>query len=197
MESSITKDKETIIIKNEGLFFKEYNLPSVSIYPSGLLKYCEIVEFIDNFIPSAIKTKSNDLIFIDRRHKEEVKNALVNKDIKIVERVDLWSLILEEFLDTEFTEKNKECCYKILEENGISRLECDDIRNKVSGMMVSYNFESCLWEWIYLGLYDLLGAANGILASKKYKLGGKEHLELYRNSVELALKGSVIKAEKI
>ena len=39
-----------------------------------------------------------------------------------------------------------------------------DIRGRVEQAMMSYNFESMLWEWGYLGLYDLLSAANGVLA---------------------------------
>lgn len=187
--------KEAIIVKSEGLFFKEYYIPAVSIYPSGLLEYSEIEEFIDNFIPSAIRTRSNDLIFIGRLNKEEVKDALINKGINIVERYDLWSYILEEFLDTEFSEESKGYSYKILEENGVSTTECNEIRKRIEKMMISYNFDSYLWEWVHLGLYDLLSAANGILANRRYKLGKKEYLEFYRNSVELALKGRVIESK--
>lgn len=178
-------------IEKDGIYFEQYDFPGVTVYPKGFIKYEEISEFIENIMPPIIRTRYDDIIFVSSTIKEELKESLIKNGVKVVKRNDLWSLILEEFLDTEFTEKDRELCYKILEENEVERIECDSIRKNIKDMMLSYNFESGLWDWTYLGLYDLLSAANGILVNKKYKLKDKEFISFYKEAVKLALKGKI------
>ncbi|MBN1468061.1 MAG: hypothetical protein JW924_04995 [Fusobacteriaceae bacterium] len=178
-----------IKIENNGIYFEKYELQGVSVYPNGLVKYEEIFEFIENMCPPAIRTNSDEIIFINAELKSQLKEILVKKGIRIIKREDIWSFILEEFLDTEIDENEKEYSYRILERNGITRKECDLIRENIRKMMMSYNFESCFWEWIYLGLYDVLSASNGILANKKYKKNHKEINSFYRECVRIALMG--------
>lgn len=178
-----------IKIENDGIYFEEYELQGVSVYPSGLVKYEEIFEFIENMCPPTIRTISDEIIFINAELKLQLKEILTKKGVRIVKREDLWNLILEEFLDTEIDEKEKEYSYKILERNGVTREECNLIKKNIRKMMMSYNFESCLWEWIYLGLYDVLSASNGILVNKKYKKDSEEIKSFYKGCVRIALMG--------
>ena len=53
--------------------------------------------------------------------------------------------------------------------------------------MIEYNFVSCLWEWCYLGMYDLLVAAQGKLIKTKIKLDNQQINGLYNFAVKIAL----------
>lgn len=46
-----------------------------------------------------------------------------------------------------------------------------------------------LWEWVHLGLYDLLKAYSGFLTENKYKLNEEEFKELYKKAIKIANKG--------
>lgn len=180
-----------IKIDDDGINFIEYDIPYTSVFPNGKIYYEQIKEFISNFLPPVIRNKDDELIFISAENKEEIQKILIQNNIPVVRRYDLWSFILEEFLDTEFTEINRKNCYDRLLENGVSKIECDNIRKKIKKMMVSYNFDSGLWDWTYLGLNDLLSAANGVLVNKKFKLKKEEYKIFCKEAFELALKGKI------
>lgn len=50
-----------------------------------------------------------------------------------------------------------------LREAGLSQEEVVGIRQRLTPLMHAYNFDSMLWDWIHLGLCDLLDAATGPL----------------------------------
>lgn len=176
-------------ILNEGINFVEYPFLAASIYPHGLIAFSNIDEYIENFIPPAIKTKTHEILFVPETVKEQVKSLCTEKCIPVVSRDDNWSFILEPFLDTEFTEDTKENCYIKLEENGISRQLCDNIRSEVEESMLAYNFDSCLWEWVYLGLFDLLNACSGILSGSKHRLNDEAFKDVYNRAMKITLSG--------
>jgi len=45
--------------------------------------------------------------------------------------------------------------------------------------MMACNFKSMLWEWVHLGLFDLLNAHSGIMTGKRYKLEPDAFEEFY------------------
>lgn len=191
-DNSETQNTEEIIIQEYEIVFHNYKFPCVSVYPNGSIKYSEINELIENFFPPVIRTVNDDLIFINQKTKNSLIEILKTKNIPVVSRLDTWSFILEPFLDTDFSEKTKQLCYERLEECSITKIECDKLRKKVQKMMFSYNFDSGLWDWTYLGLYDLFCASNGILASNKYKMKLEKFEVFYNEAVEIALKGVLI-----
>jgi len=182
---------EKIIIKNEYIEYLSYDLPFTSVYPKGKLYFNQISEYIENFIPPAIRTNKNELIFVNEKIKKELKSIFIKNNIEIVKREDLWSYILECFLDTEFTKRTEIYCYEKLKENGINKEKCDGIRKCINNMMISYNFDSCLWDWTYLGLFDLLSAANGILSGAKYKMSKDKYKSFYQEAKKIALQGKI------
>jgi hypothetical protein len=94
--------------------------------------------------------------------------------------VDVWHLILEPFLDTTFDHAHQERTLAILAANGVSRAECLAIRQDVALPMAAYNGGTGLWDWVHLGLYDLLNA---------YRLANVADFEArYRAAVEIALR---------
>ena len=68
--------------------------------------------------------------------------------------VDTWSLICDEFLDTEHNDDDKRITIETLKETGISERETEEIRKRISLKMLAYTYISM--EWVYYGQYDVL-----------------------------------------
>lgn len=141
-----------------------------------------------SFLPPVIRLVNNELIFVFANHKDELLLFCERNKISNIKRKDLWSFILEPFLDTEFSDRTKEQCYSILNEFGINKELCDHLRDELSPRMIAYNFESCLWEWVNLGLYDALSASCGMLSGEKHKLNKNDFEKFYWYSMDIALK---------
>jgi len=175
--------------------FISYPFKCSSIYKTGKLNAIDIVDTTGNFWPDVARTINGELIFIGYRQEEVGEHKKLPKffcenNIKVREDVvDIWSFILEPFLDTEHSDEWIEKSYKILEKCGISRLECNSIREEVSDRMIAYNFQSYLWEWMELNLYDVLKASIGILSGENHRFNDEEFEKFYQRTMNIALKG--------
>ncbi|MNP80366.1 hypothetical protein D3C76_1784470 [compost metagenome] len=78
-----------------------------------------------------------------------------------------------------------------MNEAGLGREEVIELRKSVADVMMAYNFKSMLWEWVHLGLHDLLSAYSGILAGERYKLEPKAFEDFYWKAMHLAHKGKI------
>ena len=92
-----------------------------------------------------------------------LENYAKENEIALIDYVDVWSLILEEFLDTEIDEEANNRIFSILAQCRIEKEETQKIRLELKEMMLDYNFASGLWEWANLGMNDLLNACKGTL----------------------------------
>ncbi|MFD3701591.1 hypothetical protein ACFWUP_00435 [Nocardia sp. NPDC058658] len=101
---------------------------------------------------------------------------------------DIWGDLLEPFLDTSFDDEHQRRTETRLRRAGVSAEEIVEIRGRVERAMLSYNFDSMLWDWTYLGLYDLLSAANGVLArpAARAKLG--DPAQFYHWAMRIAVR---------
>jgi hypothetical protein len=139
-----------------GIAFHGYPFPPASIYPSGVLGYDAIREVLPDMAPPEVRTHRGEVLFISAVQKEQLRAAAEQHGLPIVARVDMWDFILEPFLDTEFSEQDQARTLQILRENGIDSQRCEALRSRVGAAMYRYNFATMLWEWVHLGLYDLL-----------------------------------------
>ncbi len=187
-----TINNHKVSIRPDGFFFTDYPFKPASIYPSGLVSYSHIKEIVICNFPPEIRTKSEEILFITDIKDEELKKVALNNNIDLVLRVDVWSYILEPFLDTEFTEEQQERTLQVLEENNISRQECKKLRDFVEQAMTAYNFTSGLWEWVHLGLFDLLLAFSGFLSGHRHKLSDEKFKMFYHQAMEIANRGKLI-----
>jgi hypothetical protein len=178
--------------RTEGIFFQNYPFRAASIYPTGIVSYTHIKEILPNATPPEIRTKTGEVLFIAAELKEELKKIAEENQIPIVERVDVWDRILEPFLDTEFTLEQEETTLAILENNGISRQECQKIREFVSDAMYSYNIVSGLWDWVHLGLYDVLAALSGDLSGHRHKLADEDFRNFYYHAMDIAMRAKLV-----
>lgn len=179
---------------DDGIEFLSYPYPPSSVYPSGKIDYAAIIEIDADAAPPEIRT-SREILFISATMKEELRRAAVANAIPAVKRIDVWDLLLEPFLDTEFNEEDQERTLRLLEECGIEREESIEIRRFVAEAMVAYNFKSMLWDWCHLGLADILDAYRGVLSGRSHRLPPDEYEAFYWRAMELARKGKVMSDE--
>ncbi|HEY7546795.1 MAG TPA: hypothetical protein VID27_18020 [Blastocatellia bacterium] len=180
---------------DDGIEFLRYPYPPSSVYPSGKIAYASIIEIDADAAPPEIRTE-REILFISATMKEELRRAASANAIPAVRRIDVWGLLLEPFLDTEFDREDKERTLRLLEESGILRDESVEIRRSVTRAMEAYNFDSMLWDWCHLGLADVLDAFRGVLSGPRHRLPPDEYEAFYWRAMEIARKGKIIGYEK-
>ena len=92
--------------------------PSVA-YRQTIFKADQIDDLDFKSYPPTFRV-GEELIFLTREKKDELKNFAKSNNIKTVERPIIWGWILEPFLDTEFTPETDERSTKILEDYGLT-----------------------------------------------------------------------------
>ena len=128
-------------------------------------------------------TTGSELLLVSRTHLDALQKICQRHDIPLVQRYDVWSDLLDPFLDTEFSLDSQKANIQRLKEHGsLTDDEIIDLRKKVEGKMVRHT--ALTWEWQHYGLADLL-------AVMKPKLGfGRERwAEFYGEVMEISLRG--------
>lgn len=129
---------------------------------------------------------ANDIIFVSAEKKEELKKFAKKNKIALIGHSWNWDWILEPYLDTEFTEENEQYTLERLRENGIEKPETDRIRAEVGKQMYKYNFDTMLWDWCSLGLFDVLSAM-------KVKYTNEEFRDFYKRALEIDKRKNILK----
>lgn len=168
--------------------FRSYPYPPASIYPSGNIAVSAIREVDADRAPPEVRI-DGEILFVPATMKEELRRFVTEHSIPVVRRIDVWDLLLDPFLDTQFTSEDEERGLRVLEENGVSRNESEEIRAFVADAMKAYNWISMLWEWVHLGLFDVLDAFRGVLSGPRYKLAPREFEDFYWRAMEIAGRG--------
>lgn len=154
------------IFTSAGIQFEHYPFPPASVYPAQFLPWETVSELVLG-MPPEVRTHAGEVLFVSAAQTQELTAAAETAGIPTVRRVDVWDLILTPFLDTTFDEAYHEHLLVYLESNGISRDECQHIRNQVREPMLDYN--ALLWDWVHLGLYDLLLAHIARLSQQAFQ----------------------------
>ncbi|MCP3929743.1 MAG: hypothetical protein GY705_11650 [Bacteroidetes bacterium] len=164
-------------IKQTEIIIDNYPFEPSQVHPNRIIHFSEIDEIhLDNY-PPTIKMGA-ELIFISREKIEPLGAFAENNKIPTTNRNANWQWITEPFLDTEYSEDQKERTIKILNANGISRDEVKQLRDEISKQMLKYNFDTMLWEWAALGLDDVLPAMRP-------KFGKEAFEEFYWKAMEI------------
>lgn len=167
---------ESKILENKIHITKYPFKPSVA-HPKNIFHARAIEAICLDSFPPFIKVE-NDCIFISKEYSEALKNFAVRNEIETMDTSSNWVWILEPFLDTEFSEKEKQRNYELLAGNGFTRKEVDAIRTEVGAQMMKYNFDTRLWEWQFLGLTD-------VLAAMRVKYTKRQFEEFYKRAMEI------------
>ncbi|MFE3542781.1 hypothetical protein ACFXK0_07405 [Nocardia sp. NPDC059177] len=153
-----------VVLADAEIRFVDYPFAGASVYPDGVLAVAGIRDAEPAGIPPEIRTIHGETLFVPAAHRVELTEFCTANAITVRNRPDIWSDLLEPFLDTIFDDDTQRATEDRLRRAGLSTAGIAGIRGRVEPAMMSYNFDSMLWEWGYLGLYDLLSAANGVLA---------------------------------
>ncbi|WP_309897637.1 hypothetical protein [Archangium sp.] len=108
------------------------------------------------WFPPAVRTREGEFLFVSAEQARELAGFASQHGIPFVRRAELWSFILEDFLDTESSPELREGALRYLEHHGVSRAETQAMRELVGRRMLMLT--AVTWEWQHYGLYDVLGA---------------------------------------
>jgi hypothetical protein len=143
--------------------FLHYDFPGSTVHPTGILIPAQIRDADWKITRPEIRTTLGETLFIPRKQDSELEEFCRRNDVTERRRTDIWSDLLEPFLDTWFDPEQELATEKRLHAAGLSQEEVAEIRQRIAPLMRAYNFDSMLWEWVDLGLFDLLSASSGAL----------------------------------
>ena len=132
--------------------------------------------------PPTVRTHEGEYLFVPATHARELADFASQYTVPFLRRVDVWSLVLEEFLDTGFTPEQQEATLRRLEETGVSRAETRAMRERVADRMLA--FTAITWEWVHYGLYDVLS----VMKSSTFFLD-RSFPRFYEEAMRLAERG--------
>ena len=153
----IFRDISIEIGDNEILFPEGYYLKQSTVDKEGRIPASCIDELWTSPCPLAIVINGNEVIYLNYE-KDELLAFAERNGIPVSDRVDIWSLICEPYLDTEFQPEEQEQTMQLLADNGVPAEEVLSIRNKIKWTMNAAGYSSM--EWVYLGQYDYLHYAR-------------------------------------
>lgn len=167
--------------------FQKYPFQASSIYRNGNVPSKDISEILITRFPLEVRLKRGEVLFVSAVHKESLKLFAKSNKIPIVSRVDTWSFICEEFLDTVFSDEDKERVYRLLENEGLDKNIVSETRQFLYIPMMAYN--SIMWDWAHLGLYDVLMAISGQFPyGEKVKFTEEAFHDFYWKAMKLAMR---------
>ncbi|WP_298312307.1 hypothetical protein [uncultured Aquimarina sp.] len=164
-------------IHESTIFISNYPFEPSIAYPEKLIKATKIDTICVDFGTLKIKIK-DDIIFVSAEKKDQLKMFAERNNIPLIPYSWNWDWILEPYLDTEFTEENNKRITARLLENGFSKTEIDIIRKEVGKQMYKYNFDTMLWDWCSLSLFDVLSAMRAKYTKEKFR-------EFYKRAIEI------------
>lgn len=160
----------TSIFLDDAIIINNYPFEPSIFFTKSKIDLNDSFEICYETFPPFIKI-ANEIVFITSEKKDELKSFALRNKIPIFKSPANWDYILEPYLDTEFSEEQIENSNEYLNKNGIGTSELKTIRNEVGKQMMRYNFDTMLWEWVNLGLSDVLSAMR-----KKYN---KQQFEIF------------------
>ena len=148
------------IIGSSGITFADYPFFPATVFPSATIAW-EQVDDIDLLAPPPTVRVGAELLMVSAAHRDKLAEHAARHHIPLATRHDLaWGDILEPFLDTEFSEADQQRTMSRLEATGIGPGQVAELRDRFGPAMWLYNFAIPRWEWVHLGLFDLLAATH-------------------------------------
>ncbi|MGI5507147.1 hypothetical protein [Lentzea sp. CA-135723] len=174
----------TVTFGPDSIVFAGYRFPWASVAPHGVLRAADVRDVSTSFAPFELRTVAGETLFLT--DSAGLKAFCARHDVPEVVRFDVWGNLLEPFLDTSFGSEHVAATSARLHGVGLSPSAVDSIRERVGPLMRAYNFDSMLWEWAHLGLYDLLDALSGTLVPAALPAALGDPGEVYRWAMEIA-----------
>ena len=150
------------VIRDDHLLFpKGYYFKHGCLKDQNTLPFEWIDEIRINTFPPTAVVKGQEIIFLRGLTKEDLAPI---QGIPFTEPLDHWTLICDEFLDTEFDEEYKARALTQLEQAGIPETEVLAIRKRLRLRMLMRTYAT--WEWIYYGQWDVMSELWPMTAKK-------------------------------
>jgi len=146
---SFCKFHENHVFFPKGYYFKHGYLKDAKELPYTMMEEIRI-----NTFPPCAKINGNELIYFPGKNKAELEALARQKDIPISTAQDNWSLICEDYLDSEPDDYLRSRIDSQLADAGFSSEELRKIRRKIGWRMLALTYVSL--EWVYYGHYDVL-----------------------------------------
>ena len=178
------KDDLRAELSREGLRFPAYPFPPSAAHDRTLIPWTAVRDGDPEAAPPEVRLATGETLFVTATQKTDLAAALAQVGIVVVRRPDAWHWLLEPYLDTSFTEAEEEATLARLEEAGVARAEAEAIRATVGRFVLAYN--AVLWDWVHLGLNDLLVARRSPFTRIMRRVRGESFAKFYWWAMEIA-----------
>lgn len=135
---------------------KDYPFPTQKREKNFDIDCKNIKEVRKNRLPSEILLNSGEILFFDYAYRTHLQLFARLNNIPQVNRLDVWALLCNPFLDTETSERDQKANLNTLLNAGFLEKEIEYIRNKIQLRMMSLN--TFMGEWAHLSHHDVLMA---------------------------------------
>ncbi|WP_330274536.1 hypothetical protein OG205_02250 [Lentzea sp. NBC_00516] len=176
----------TVTFGPDHIVFAGYEFPWASVHPHSILPASAVRDASTQVGPPEIRTVSGETLFLSWDDSDGLAGFCQRHGISVAGRLDVWGNLFEPFLDTSFSAAHIAATDARLHAVGLSQSSIDSIRARLTPLMRAYNFDSMLWDWTHLGLYDLLRALNGTLVHPSLPATLGDPFEVYRWAMEIA-----------
>ncbi|MFI0479446.1 hypothetical protein [Actinomadura sp. 9N215] len=149
-----------VTFAEDHICFLRYDFRGATVHPFGMVTPARIRDADWKAIRPELRTTLGETLFVPHRKQAELERFCRRNGIVRSTRPDTWADLLEPFLDTRLDPADERACLARLGEAGFAPDEVARIRRRLTPLMHAYNFEAMVWEWAYLGLFDVLSAAN-------------------------------------
>jgi hypothetical protein len=155
-----------VVLGESAIEFRAYRFAPASVYPAGWVSCAQIRDVDPASAPPEIRLHSGETLFVPGSMGTELREFCARNAVEIVARPDLWDALLAPFIDTEFTDEVAADTHALLARYGVTPADIVAIRARFAPAMIAYNFGTGLWDWVHLGLMDLLEALSGPYAGE-------------------------------
>ncbi len=167
------------------IHFPDYRYAPASVVTTGAVRAVDIRDADPRAAPPEVRLHTGETLFVSGAQQTELRTFCAEHGIPLRSRPDVWDALLQPFVDTEFTDGDDVRTAELLARFGIDVDEAAGIRARFGPAMVAYNLGTGLWDWVHLGLMDLLEALSGECAGE-HRLPPDAFAETYRWAMALA-----------
>lgn len=147
-------------------------------------------EALVDWFPLAMFLKNGDIVFLSRERASKVVAFAETNGVPFERRHDMWSMILDPFLDTEYAETYYQQTSSQMAKMGLAHEQVEALRDRLGPKMLLLTAMS--WEWQYYGLFDALAVMRPATPFRK-----RRWQAFYKEAIRIARLGQVIGDAKL
>lgn len=175
-----------VSFQEDRICFLRYDFRGATVHPAGMVTPGRIRDADWKAIRPEIRTPQGETLFVPRDQAAGLEAFCHRHGIARRFRPDTWDDLLEPFLDTRHAPEDERATLERLREAGFSPEEVTRIRQRLTPLMLAYNFDAMVWEWVRLGLFDLLTAANAPIVEPGLQKALGDPAAFYEWTMEIA-----------